>query len=143
MRVYRVEVETNSRLGRLGPWCAGIYDKRFERVCDKYRFEFRGYPKEPLEDGCAHFVPMSDMLSGMWDYWQIQHWFTRWALRDLLEAGFKLNIYEVPQEDCYKGETQIVYHPSGAVLVESLTNETEIWDRVWSDRYEKRCKSSD
>lgn len=130
MRVYRVEVETNSRLGRIGPWCAGIYDKRFEKVCDRYRREFRGYPKEPLEDGCAEF--QRGMLTGMWEWWQISHWFTRWALRDLLEAGFKLNVYEIPNTSCFKGETQVSYFGKGAVLVESLTDETEIWDRVYS-----------
>lgn len=141
MIVIRLEVETESHLGKIGPWCAGIYDKRFEKVCDKYRANFRGCPKEPLEDGCAHFVSCSNMLTGMWGWWQVQHWFTRWAMADLLEAGFKLNVYEVPNDDCFKGETQVVYYPSGAVLVESLTDETEIWDRVWGDRYEKRRKS--
>lgn len=143
MIVIRLEVETKSHLGKIGPWCAGIYDKRFEKVCDNYRANFRGYPKEPLEDGCAHFVSCSNMLTGMWGWWQVQHWFTRWAMAELLEAGFKLNVYEVPNDDCFKGETQVVYYPSGAVLVESLTDETIIWNRVWGNRYEKRCKSSD
>lgn len=141
MIILRVEVEVEpTHLGLLGPWCAGIYDKRFERVCDKYRFEFRGYPKEPLEDGCAKFH--HGMLTGMWDWWQISVWFTRWALKDLLEAGFKLNVYEVPDSACFTGETQVSYFGKGAVLVESLTDETEIWDRVWSDRHEKRRKGS-
>lgn len=136
MIIFRVEVETDSRLGMLGPWCAGIYDSRFEKVCNKYRHEFRGYPKEPLEDGCAKFH--QGMLTGMWDWWQVSHWFTRWALRDLLEAGFKLNVYEVPDNVCFKGETQVSYFGKGAVLVESLADENEIWDRVFEVRYEKR-----
>lgn len=129
MIILRVEVET-ARGELYGPWCAGIYDSRFEKVCDKYRYEFRGYPKEPLEDGCAKF--QRGMLTGMWEWWQVQHWFTRWALKDLLEAGFKLNVYEVPDNSCFTGETQVSYFGKGAVLVESFTDENEIWDRVWA-----------
>ena len=129
MIVIRMEVEVlHTHLGKMGPWCAGIYDSRFEAVCNKYRHEFRGYPKEPLEDGCAKF--QHGMLTGMWEWWQVQHWFTRWALKDLLEAGFKLNVYEVPDNSCFTGETQVSYFGKGAILVESLTDETEIWKRV-------------
>lgn len=124
-RVYRIEVPIvfgiSKKLSTYGPFCAGIYDKQYQQVCDVYRSKLRGIPKEPEEEGLKFW---SGMVCGAFDYSSLRRWITcGWAFNDLIKAGFKLNMYDVPSDKVQHSKTQSVWHPDDAILVGETTLE--------------------
>lgn len=122
-RVYRLEVPIvfgiSKKLSTYGPFCAGIYDKKYQKVCDTYRSKLRGGIKEPQEEGLTFYA---GMVCGANSYMNLRKWITcGWAFNDLIKAGFKINMYDLPENKVQHGDSQSVWHPDDAILVGEIT----------------------
>lgn len=126
VRIYRMEKPIWNGEATCGPWGIGIHEPELENLSWKYKRELREIP-EPEDEG----IPFHHgLLCGLLlDLRHIQTWCPYLDTWDALyEAGFRLNIYEVPGDQVYCGRTQVAFYPRNAKLV----GEADMhWFRRW------------
>lgn len=122
--VYRMEapVTVGGQERMYGPWIAGIYDEKYKAVCNTYRNEFRGYPKEPDEDNPSKKFCNHGHVVGCLDFYQMSVWLPwRKNWEDMVELGFRISVYEVPDEHLGRCNTQVFWHPDHATLLSTIS----------------------
>ena len=116
--VYRIEKEINGNT--FGPFTASCYDSTLTNACNYYKEQLVSIGNEPKDDGCKDFD--CSMLCGISNYMHFMTWFAPlWGVNALIEAGFQISVYHVPEEHVFEGETQIVFRPEYAKKVGSIS----------------------
>jgi len=134
VRIYRMEKPIWDGEDTCGPWHIGIHEPELENLSWKYKRELREIP-EPEDEG----IPFHHgLLCGLLlDRRHVQTWCPYLDTWDALyEAGFRLNIYEVPGNQVYCGRTQVAFYPQKAKLVGEA-------DMHWFRRWRAYCTNSE
>ena len=118
--VYRIEIEINGNT--FGPFTASASDLTLTKACNYYIDQLISVGELPKDDGCKEFD--YSMLCGISNYMHFMTWFVPlWGVNELIEAGFQIAVYHVPEEHAFEGETQIVFRPEHAKKVGTISIE--------------------
>lgn len=108
MLVYRVEKDHGTHT--IGPY-QGYYDNETVRTL--------AYALEAAHNNDAHPMPKDDgfgenfnthLIFGFIDKKQTEEWFAGFG-KDLENAGFRISVYNVPEEDVAIGGRQVAFFP--------------------------------
>lgn len=119
MIVYRVELKVKDKT--YGPYLAAIYapdDVKVRRAVNFFKNHASMMP-EPHEDGIG-FLP-HHYVCGCRSLAQLFDWVAMWSMRELLDAGFTLSVYDVNADHVILGKTQLCFNPQKATLIKQLT----------------------
>jgi hypothetical protein len=113
--VYRLEIDLEiekydgTEIISSGPFNTRVYSKKLTPLCNRYTDTISGYPVEPEEDGIPKFYNGLH-YSGFIDFNGFCFWVgNRFAVCDLIEAGFTLSEYHVARKHVQKGKTQVAF----------------------------------
>lgn len=139
MLVYRLEKIISVGLSEMsmGPWVAACYQRDLEEVTWRYKRKLPGHCPEPEADGISGYMPHSEHVCGWYNEAGIMNW-CRW--RDDTEAlqavGFKINVYDVPDDKVMLGETQCVWSRPDATFLKSVDWQ-EMVDEILASELER------
>ena len=124
--VYRIEITIRGI--SVGPFNAHVHDPSLTDLVHRYKDSLDWeYVKEPKDDGISGFH--SGLVCGFVNCEQFFIWCNgRFSINDLLEAGFNINQYSIPEEELLVGDTQVAFR---------LMNRTPVTTHTWEGLLDK------
>jgi hypothetical protein len=118
----------------VGPFNAHVYRESLTKLIHSYKDSLDWeFVKEPKDDGISGFH--SGLVCGFVDCEQFFIWCNgRFAVNDLLEAGFKINQYLIPEEELLVGRTQVAFRLAGRTPVATY-NWEDLLDKLSNQLY--------